>query len=117
MPHIIIECTDDLETTCGSAELIEAVFNSVEQSGLFDVANIKLRVIPLKVYKTANQNGFIHVQARVHQGRSKEQKQQLTAAIVAAITPFMTTTVIITAEVVDMDTASYAKQVTGLKID
>lgn len=110
MPHIIVEYSEDVITPQGARMITEELFCTVEESGLFEPKNIKVRAYPAPVYKTGRDNdGFIHVQCRIHLGRSVDQKKHLTQKIVSTLVAMEIKNLVITAEVVDMDTESYSK--------
>jgi len=110
MPHVIIEYTDDVIVSRQVRALIDAVFDAVVSVGLFNAENIKLRAIPIKHYRLgSDRQGFVHVQCRIHSGRSDVQKKALTTEILSAIKGLSLGVSVVTVEVIDMDAASYAK--------
>lgn len=112
MPHIIVEYTVDVIAAEKRTLLLDALYQVVEDCGLFDTENIKLRVIPIQDYRLGlNAQGFIHVQCRIHAGRSDEQKKSLSTAIVNKIEGLNVPVSVATCEVVEMDRSSYSKSV------
>lgn len=110
MPHLIIEYAEDAIAADQVDALVDAVFEAASASGLFDTTNIKSRAIPVRQYRLgASGNGFIHVQCRIHAGRSVTQKQQLSASVLAAVRATGVAVAISTVEIVEMERASYAK--------
>lgn len=110
MPHIILEYSHETMTDDVLAHMLDRLFEVVVNSGLFDSSNIKLRGVPVKHYRLGSaKQGFIHVQCRIHQGRSPEQKQLLCSGIVAALKAGNTAVSVITCEVVEMERECYAK--------
>ena len=110
MPHIIVEYADDVFNPQGAELLTGMLFVAVEETGLFEPQNIKVRSHPVIVYKTAFEDkGFAHVQCRIHQGRSVDQKKTLTQAVMNVFKKIELSGCVITVEVVDMDTESYSK--------
>ncbi|HZP19687.1 MAG TPA: 5-carboxymethyl-2-hydroxymuconate Delta-isomerase [Bauldia sp.] len=80
MPHIIVEYSDNLERAMDIRRLIDDIHQSVVKSGLFDLAAIRTRAMPRSVYRIADgkpENAFIHVIARIRQGRSVEDRKRL----------------------------------------
>ena len=57
--------------------------------------------------------GFVCVRCRIHAGRSTAQKKQLSEAVVAALRELEPGVAVITAEVIDMDPASYTRYYAG----
>ncbi len=110
MPHIIVEYADDVFNQQGAELFTELLFVAVEETGLFEPQNIKVRCHPVSVYKTAfNDKGFVHTQCRLHRGRSVDQKKTLTEAVINVFKEMELSGSVVTAEVVDMDTESYNK--------
>lgn len=110
MPHVIIEYAKDLANDSQLEALLNVVHQAVSDSHLFEVDNIKTRMIPVTHYRVGRDAGkFIHVQLRIHQGRNENQKRTLTHAILKAIQTQKLTVTVVTVEVVDMDRVSYAK--------
>lgn len=111
MPHCIIEYTSPIAAQVAPDVLVKTVHDSVRQSGLFITSHIKTRAIAYPHYQVGDaDSGFIHITIRLHQGRSTPQKQQLSQAVVACLVELLPQQVSITAEIIDIDTATYAKQ-------
>ncbi|MEA3405077.1 MAG: hypothetical protein U9R28_04965 [Pseudomonadota bacterium] len=114
MPHIVIEVSQDSLQSLLPQQLVSVAFDSVKQTGLFNSENIKVRLHPVEFYQLGLEgSGFIHVMCRIHAGKTQSQKQQLTQALINAIAESLNKRWVITAEVVEMDRASYAKKVLG----
>ncbi|MDR9436780.1 MAG: 5-carboxymethyl-2-hydroxymuconate Delta-isomerase [Thiohalophilus sp.] len=110
MPHLIIEYSADCLDEQQAQSLVDAVFESARASGLFNTANIKSRAIPVTAYRHGVEGrGFVCVRCRIHAGRSTEQKKQLSENVVTALLALELDVAAITAEVVDMDPASYTR--------
>ena len=110
MPHIIIEYAEDIINQQGAQLLVDAIFVAAEESGMFEPLNIKVRAVPVAVYRLGLLGeGFIHVQCRIHAGRTTEAKKSLTASIINALRNLSIDVAVMTAEVVDMDRDSYSK--------
>ncbi len=110
MPHIILEYNSEDVTRDDLSVLLERVYSSVAGSGLFEAGNIKLRAMPVHQYRPdPDSKSFIHVQCRIHQGRSNQQRHSLSGGIVDALRELNTGVSVITCEVIEMDRQSYAK--------
>jgi len=110
MPHIIIEYADDVISQQGAQLLVDTVYVAVEESGMFAPLNIKVRAVPVAVYRLGiSGEGFIHVQCRIHAGRAVEAKKSLTNSIIDALRDLSVDVAVMTAEVIDMDRDSYSK--------
>lgn len=112
MPHIIIEYARELADDQRGALLVQAVHDAVAKTGIFDVANIKTRAWPVLLYRVGDNDGpFIHIQCRIHGGRSEAQKRALSEAVLGAVRAQGLAAHVITVEVAELDRASYAKHV------
>lgn len=110
MPHLIIEYSADCLDEQQVQTIVDAVFEAAIDSGLFETANIKSRAIPITAYRLGGEGkGFVCVRCRIHAGRSREQKKQLSEAIVSALRELESGVAAITAEVIEMDPASYTR--------
>lgn len=110
MPHLIIEYSVDCIDEQQAVTMVDAVFDTAKASGLFETANIKSRAIPISAYRLGVEGrGFVCVRCRIHAGRSSEQKKQLSGEVVRALRELELDVAAITAEVVDMDPASYTR--------
>lgn len=115
MPHIIIEYSQDNVSENEINAMISKVFDVVKSTMLFDEENIKVRSHPVQHYKLGlTDSGFIHIQCRIHAGKTTLQKQRLTQSIVDGLKGLFSQSVVITAEVADMDKTTYAKAVLTL---
>ncbi len=110
MPHCIIEYSDDLE----GKPLVEAVHQSALDSGLFSSlgSDIKVRAMPYSHYKTGSiEISFVHVTLKILSGRTGEQKSSLTEKVLKQLKALNFIGCSLSVEVVDIDTASYAKSI------
>ncbi len=116
MPHLIIEYAAPLAADEKVLALLDAVYEAALATALFPADHIRTRAIPVVFYRTGEASSpdsatFIHAQLRIKEGRSEAQKKALSRAVLAAIKRQQWPAQVITVEVVDMDTASYAKSV------
>lgn len=110
MPHLILEYAQDLASTEEISRLVVAVHEAAVTSGLFEKSHIKTRAIPVSIYRTGEgRSTFIHVQVRLHSGRTQAQKQALSTAVLDAIRHQGLPVGECTVEIVDMDRATYSK--------
>lgn len=110
MPHLLIEYPQDRISPQQLEALFESVYAGAVATGLFDESHICIRTIPLTYYRlSGKKESFIHVQCRIHAGRTEEQKRKLSEAVLAALREQELSVKSITVEVVEMERASYAK--------
>ncbi|MFT7388377.1 MAG: 5-carboxymethyl-2-hydroxymuconate isomerase [Candidatus Endobugula sp.] len=127
MPHCIIEYASALTSITSPEALIQSVHSGAVNSGLFNVADIKLRAIPFDHYMSGAQkfdaalltsspsmkgNGnlpFIHVCVKMLSGRTPEQRHHLSKSILEALSRLPLPSISLTVEVVEIEAQSYGK--------
>ena len=110
MPHLIIEYAQDMGVDDKVPAMLDAIHNAAVATGLFDEGNIKVRAIPLVHYRFGKgQDPFMHAQLRIQMGRNQDQKKALSHAVLNALRQQHWPAKMITVEVVEMDTLTYAK--------
>ena len=83
MPHFIIECSENIIQELSPEEIMQAVYDVAEETGLFAVNDIKVRLRPYHYFKLGtDQKDFIHIFANIMEGRSIEQKANLSKMII-----------------------------------
>jgi len=118
MPHIIIEHSQNAIPENRSSLFIDTVFQAVLDTKLFTPENLKVRLRPVKDFRLGlKDTEYIHVQCRIHAGRDEVQKKVLMERILEALSHEITTTTVITCEVVEMDKASYSKLIINKSLD
>jgi len=114
MPHCIIEHSEDVLSSVNQQQLIDTVLTGAKRSELFELDHIKLRTQSYEYYQKGDvkQAGFIHVTLRILEGRTEEQRQELSEKVLSEFDGLSLKHVTITVEIVEMETASYSKKVT-----
>lgn len=111
MPHFVIECNQSIIERKSPQEIMQAVFDIANDSGLFDVQNIKVRLKPYEHYITANtQADFIHVFAHIMEGRTTEMKSKLSRDITACLVEMFPVVESISINVYDLEKATYCNK-------
>jgi len=119
MPHLTIELTENTRLNCSQEELLDEVNAALLASGQFQEADIKSRCITLQVYRQgteARERAFVHARLCILDGREVAVRRALGQAvcdvIAEAVRPLADGgEVQVSVEVVEMERASYAKQV------
>lgn len=110
MPHILIEYTAGLASDAQLESLLDALHATLASSALFEPDHIRLRAGALHHYRCAGAKlPFIHVQCRIHRGRTSEQKRRLSSTVLATLQQQQWPVRTITVEVVEMERESYSK--------
>lgn len=120
MPHITIEVSPEL-ADFNSARALERVNRVLAESGQFEDADIKsriLRLLDVRVGASAPPQGFVHATLQLLAGRNQETRAALSAAVLEALVGSLPPAaaggqrpVQVSVDVVEMDRAAYAKRV------
>jgi 5-carboxymethyl-2-hydroxymuconate isomerase len=86
MQHFIVDCSQALVEQRSEQDILQCLHDAVNATGLFDEADIKVRVNPYRVFATGGApNDFIHVFSHIMQGRTVEQRAGLARTIVGEL--------------------------------
>ncbi|MUV14526.1 5-carboxymethyl-2-hydroxymuconate Delta-isomerase [Noviluteimonas gilva] len=108
MPHFVVDCSRDLLKTHDEETIIARLHRVVNASGLFDEADIKIRVNPYATYSVGGgRNDFIHTFAWIMQGRTVEQRAALSKAIVSELAEMFPGLPRIAANIAEFERATY----------
>jgi len=108
MPHFVIDCSPRILTKRHPDEILREVHRMAEDSALFEVANIKVRIRAYVHYLVAGEESdFIHVFANILEGRTVEQKSGLSRAIVTRLVEMFPDVPVISINVREFERATY----------
>lgn len=108
MPHFIIDCSEDILKLHSQDKIIKQVNLSAISTKLFYKDDIKVRVNVFDKYLTGDkQENFIHVFANIMQGRTMEQKSNLSRTIVQDLAFLFPSVPHIGTNVIEFEKASY----------
>lgn len=108
MPHFIVHCSQSLLNQHSENDILNTVLNAAKETKLFAADNIKVRLVPFDnlIAKEAKED-FIHVFAHIMQGRSIEQKQNLSKLLVSALNSIFPKSPIVSANIYEFEKATY----------
>ena len=108
MPHFIIDCSENALAGSSNEATMRAVHDTADATGLFGKGNIKVRIQPYSAYNVGNtKDDFIHVFGNIMEGRTVEQKANLSKAIVAQLTTMFPEVPVISINIRDFEKATY----------
>jgi 5-carboxymethyl-2-hydroxymuconate isomerase len=111
MPHFVIDCTDNVLNMKSVDELLREVHDTAEATGLFKPSDIKVRVRVFKHFTVANTNrDFIHVFGNIMEGRTVEQRADLSRKIIATLTSMYPDVSVIAMNVFEFEKATYCNR-------
>jgi 5-carboxymethyl-2-hydroxymuconate isomerase len=88
MPHLILEYSANLDEAVDLRRLVKTLHAAALKTGVFPLGGIRVRVARRDVYLIADghpENAFIHLTARIGQGRDLATKRRAGEAIFAAL--------------------------------
>ena len=108
MPHIIIECSDQLIQRNDRQGILQLVFDAAEESGLFNTKDIKVRLRSYSDYLPGGeQHSFLHVFAHIMEGRTTEQKNALSRSVIQKLKALLPDVPVISMNVTDFEKTTY----------
>lgn len=111
MPHFVIDCSKPVLSKISPNELIQNVYVSAESTALFSEGDIKVRVQAFEHYTIGNSDdNFIHVFAYIMEGRTTEQKKNLSAKIISELKKVVPEIPIISINIRDFEKATYCNK-------
>ncbi|MEM1408190.1 MAG: 5-carboxymethyl-2-hydroxymuconate Delta-isomerase [Bacteroidota bacterium] len=111
MPHFVIDCSENIISLRSPEELMQQVYDTAESTGLFDKGDIKVRINPFKFYIVGNsKDDFIHIFANIMEGRTTEQKRNLSNKVVAQLKKMFPDVPIISINIRDFEKSTYCNK-------
>ena len=111
MPHFILDCSENILELQEPRKVIEVVFEVAFETGLFERNDIKVRLNPFKYSLVqSGESDFIHVFGNIMEGRTVEQKANLSKQIVSSLNNLFPKVPIISMNIRDFEKASYSNK-------
>ena len=111
MPHFVVDCSERVLETHSESVINEQIHIVANSTGLFAESDIKVRVNPFKTYIVGNKKeDFIHVFSNIMEGRSAEQKANLSRGIVERLAEMFPQVANIAINVRDFEKATYCNK-------
>lgn len=111
MPHFIIDCSQDILLQRTPDELMDAVYEAADATGLFAPNDIKVRLLPYQYYRLgAGKKDFLHVFGYIMQGRSTDQKASLSKQISIRLSELLPDISFLSVNISDFEAATYSNK-------
>lgn len=111
MPHFIIDCSENILEQKSPDEIMEAVYAVAEASGLFALNDIKVRLRPYQYFKLGEgKKDFIHIFGNIMEGRSTEQKANLSRQIMERLSELFPEISILSINIREFEKATYSNK-------
>lgn len=111
MPHFIIECSENILAQQSPATIMQAVYETVEATGLFAESDIKVRIAPYTHYQLGEgKMDFIHIFGSIMEGRSTGQKADLSRKIIERLNQLFPAISVLSMNVQEFERATYCNK-------
>ncbi|MBK1896975.1 5-carboxymethyl-2-hydroxymuconate Delta-isomerase [Chryseobacterium paridis] len=111
MPHFNIECSVNILSQQSPGKIMQAVYEGAEASGLFAKNDIKVRISPFKYYKLGEgKNGFIHIFGNIMEGRTAEQKANLSRQVIERLNLLFPEISFLSMNITEFEAATYCNK-------
>ena len=111
MPHFIIDCSENVIQQKTPDEIMQAVYDVAEATRLFAANDIKVRLRPYQYFKLgADKKDFIHIFGNIMEGRSTEQKADLSKKIVERLKEMFPDISILSINICEFEKATYSNK-------
>lgn len=111
MPHFIIDCSENIIEQKSPEEIMQAVYEAAEATGLFAENDIKVRLRPFRYFKLGKgKRDFIHIFGNIIEGRSVEQKENLSRKIIERLNEIFPDASILSINISEFEKATYCNK-------
>jgi 5-carboxymethyl-2-hydroxymuconate isomerase len=111
MPHFIIDCSENVIEQKSPDEIMQAVYDVAEATGLFVANDIKVRLRPYQYFRLGeDKKNFIHIFGNIMEGRSTEQKASLSKKIIEQLDEMFPDISILSINIREFEKATYSNK-------
>lgn len=111
MPHFVIDCSKNVLKLGDPADILHEVHGIAEASGLFKAGDIKVRLRPFEYFVVGgSDDDFIHVFANIMEGRTVEQRAELSKSIVSKLKSMFPDVPVISMNIREFERATYTNR-------
>jgi 5-carboxymethyl-2-hydroxymuconate isomerase len=111
MPHFIIDCSENIIQQKSADEILQAVYEIAEATELFAENDIKVRLRTYRYFRLGkNKKDFIHIFGNIMEGRSTEQKANLSKKIIEGLNNMFPDLSILSISIREFERATYSNK-------
>ena len=111
MPHFVIDCSEHVIQQNSPDEIMQAVYDVAEATGPFVANDIKVRLRPYQYFKLGeDKKDFIHIFGNIMEGRSIEQKANLSKKIIERLNEMFPDISILSINIHEFEKATYSNK-------
>jgi len=113
LPHFVVDCSESVLDLVPGEQIISEVHSLANSTGLFGEGDIKVRINPYQLYSCGNQReDFIQVFSSITEGRTDEQKENLSRVILSKLVEMFPNVEHIAMNVINLEKVSYCSRST-----
>jgi len=111
MPHFIIDCSENIIQQKSPDVIMHAVYETAAATGLFAANDIKVRIRPFKYFLLGkDKKDFIHIFGNIMEGRTAEQKTNLSRKIIERLNEMFPDISILSINIREFEKATYSNK-------
>ena len=111
MLHFIIDCSENIIQQRSPEDIMQAVYEVAEATGLFAANDIKVRLRPYQYFKLGEgKKDFIHIFGNMMEGRSTEQKANLSRKMMERLNEMFPHISILSINIREFEKATYSNK-------
>lgn len=111
MPHFVVDCSQNILQSHTEDQIIEHIHRVAYSTGLFEENDIKVRVNPFGIYSVGNKReDFMHVFSSIMEGRTIEQRANLSRLIVSELASMFPGVANIAINIAEFERATYCNR-------
>ncbi len=114
MPHFVVDCSESVLSLVAPQDLMQAIYDVAESTKLFatnGVGGIKVRLNPYSHFLNVDQHEhFVHVFANIMEGRTLQQKRDLSDGVIRTLKSLLPEVQIISINIRDFEKATYCNR-------
>ncbi len=111
MPHFILDCSENILKIKEPKMVLQEVFETAFETGLFERNDIKVRLNPYKYSLVqSGEADFIHVFGNIMEGRTDNQKAKLSRMILSKLKLMFQEVPVISINIRDFEKTSYCNR-------
>ena len=111
MPHFIIDCSQDILQVQTADKIMRIVYEAADSTGLFADNDIKIRLRAFEHYMLGQgKTNFIHIFGYIMEGRSTEEKANLSRLIISRLSTLQINTSFLSVNISEFEAATYCNK-------
>lgn len=111
MPHFVVDCSENILRIHSPEEILRQIHDTAEATRLFKKGDIKVRIRAFEHYTVGNtRSDFVHVFGNIMEGRTTEQKANLSKQIVTRLKQMFPEVPVISINIREFEKATYSNR-------